>query len=161
MNWIIYGVLGYLVYYYIKKNRLSPEQKELLRLANDNQINDEEIRQQFLNKDITLEDAIAFQVEQEKEKAEKAEKERDAVAKAEEELIAKLSSPNNRIYFCYSLVNTKSPLYLINPATNSILNSSATDLSDLYNEGWKLCDIDKTGQSAQLNDFNSVLQFRK
>ena len=29
MKWIIYGVLGYLVYYYIKKNRLSPEQKEL------------------------------------------------------------------------------------------------------------------------------------
>mgnify|MGYP006196376311 CR=1 FL=1 len=61
MEWIIYGIIGYFVYKYIKKNRLSPEQKEFLRIANENQINDVKIREQFLNTEITLSEAIEFQ----------------------------------------------------------------------------------------------------
>ena len=161
MEWIIYGVIGYFVYKYIKKNRLSPKQKEFLRIANENQINDVKIREQFLNTEITLVEAIEFQKKKTKAEEANERKRREALAKAEAELIAKLSSHNNRIYFCYSLVNNNSPLYLINPETNEVLDSSATDLSNLYNEGWKLMDIDKTGKNAQLDSLNTILRFEK
>ena len=87
--------------------------------------------------------------------------EKEAKAKAEQEIIQKLISANNRTYFCYSLVNTESLLYLINPETNSILESSETDLSRLYKEGWRLIDVDKTGRNAQLDAFNAVVRLEK
>lgn len=159
MEWIIYGFISYFVYKYIKSNRLSPEQKELLRIANENQINDIKIREQFLNTEITLEEAIEFQKKKIKSAEDIKRKRREALAKSEAELIAKLSSHNNRIYFCYSLVNNNSPLYLINPETNKVLDSSATDLCNLYNEGWRLMDVDKTGKNAQLDSLNAILRF--
>ena len=171
--------IGYFIYNSVKKNRLTPEQKELLKVADANQITDEKIKMQFIKKEITLEKAIQSQTEKKKEakrqakaKAEKEAKakaeeeakakvEEETKAKAEKEIIEKLTAANNRTYFCYSLVNTESLLYLINPETNSVLESSKTNLSSLYKEGWRLIDVDKTGKTAQLDAFNSVVRLEK
>ena len=147
----------YAIYKYVKSNTLTTEQKELLIKAVSNQIVDEEIKMKFIKKEITLEKAIQSQKEKiDKESRVKAEKE-----KAEKELIERLSSANNRTYFCYSLVNTESLLYLVNPETNSVLESSATNLTKLYFEGWRLIDVDKTGKNAQLDSLNAVVRLEK
>ena len=169
----------YFIYKFLRKNRLSPEQKELLKVANSNKITDKETITQFVNQEITLEKAKQIQDEiikenQKKAKAKadreakakadreaKAKADREAKAKAERELIEKLSSSNNRTYFCYSIVNTESLLYLINPENNRIIESSRTDLSTLYKEGWRLIDLDKTGRNAQLDGFNAVLRLER
>jgi len=176
---ICISVICYFIYKSIKKNRLTPEQKELLKVAETNQITDEGIKMHFIKKEITLEEAIQSQKEKtkdakrkEKAKAEreakakaereaKAKAEREAKAKAEREIIETLTSANNRTYFCSSLVNTESVLYLINPETNNILESSGTNLSSLYKEGWRLIDVDKTGRSAQLEAFNTVARLER
>jgi hypothetical protein len=36
-----------------------------------------------------------------------------------------------------------------------------TTLKDLYQKGWVLTDIDKTGKSAQLEDFNFIVRLSK
>ena len=169
----------YIIYKSVVKNRLTPEEEELLKVANNNQITDERIKMQFIKKEITLEQAKKSQEEKIKEvkrkakakaereaklKAEreaKAKAEREAKAKAERAIIEKLTSANNRTYFCSSLVNTESSLYLINPETNNLLESSKTDLSTLYKEGWRLIDVDKTGRSAQLEAFNTVVRLER
>ena len=67
----------------------------------------------------------------------------------------------HRVYFSYSLVNEDSPIYLVHPNTNSIMDSSETSLKKLYVDGWRLLDIDKTGKSAQLEDFNFIVRLSK
>jgi hypothetical protein len=52
-------------------------------------------------------------------------------------------------------------MYLIHPSSNMVMQASETTLKQLYAEGWKLLDVDKTGKSAQLNDFNFVLRLSK
>lgn len=180
-TFIILCLIGvcYFIYKSVEKNRLTPEQKELLKIADANQITDERIKMQFIKKEIPLEEAIKNQkekirkeeekakLEAEKEARAKAEREarvkaeREARAEAEREIIEKLTSANNRTYFCHSLVNIESLLYLINPETNSVLESSETNLSSLYKEGWRLIDVDKTGRSAQLEAFNTVLRLER
>ena len=174
----LFGVC-YLIYKSVSKNRLTPEQKELLKVATVNKITDQKTIKHLINKEITLEQAKKIQDDIKKEqqrkakskaardakaKAEREAKEKDeleAKVNAEKELIEKLSSANHRTYFCYSLVNTTSVLYLIDPANNSIIESSGTDLSSLYKDDWRLIDVDKTGKNAQLDSFNSIVRLKK
>ena len=174
----LFGVC-YFIYKSVSKNRLTPEQKELLKVATVNNITDQKTIKQLINKEITLEQAKKIQddIKTEQKRKAKAKAARDAKAKAEREakekaeweakvkaekkLIEKLSSANNRTYFCYSLVNTESILYLINPENNSVIESSRTNLSTLYKEGWRLIDVDKTGKTAQLDAFNSIVRLKK
>ena len=75
--------------------------------------------------------------------------------------MADLEKSTHRVYFSHSLVNENSPIYLINPTSNDVLLSSETTLKNLYGQGWRLLDLDKTGKSAQLEDFNFVLRLEK
>ena len=83
--------------------------------------------------------------------------------KAEEEakILNEMLTSTHRVYFSYSLVNEDSPIYLVHPNTNSIMDSSETSLKKLYVDGWRLLDIDKTGKSAQLEDFNFIVRLSK
>ena len=120
----LFGVC-YLIYKSVSKNRLTPEQKELLKVATVNKITDQKTIKHLINKEITLEQAKKIQDDIKKEqqrkakskaardakaKAEREAKEKDeleAKVNAEKELIEKLSSANHRTYFCYSLVNNR------------------------------------------------------
>ena len=72
-----------------------------------------------------------------------------------------MHNSTHRVYFSYSLVNEDSPIYLVHPNTNSIIDLSETTLKKLYADGWRLQDIDKTGKSAQLEDFNFIIRLSK
>ena len=93
---------------------------------------------------------------------EKKEKERLKLLKEKEKKInAELLKSNERVYFSHSFVSEKSKLYLINSPSNQIIESSSTNALKLYSEGFRIIDIDKTGQSAQLDSFNFVIRFSK
>ena len=155
---IIISIIIYVIYRYSK--RLTPEQKELLQAAEREKVTNQSIIERLLKKEITLDQAI---IEQEKiEEKERIAAEEKAKRIAEEKaLLDKLSSKNRRIYFSYSLVNTESELYLINPTNNTMLESSKTNLNELYKDGWQIKDIDKTGQSAQFDSFNMLVRLEK
>jgi hypothetical protein len=63
------------------------------------------------------------------------------------------------LFFSYALVNEESPLYLMNRF--GVDKDKKTTLKDLYQKGWVLTDIDKTGKSAQLEDFNFIVRLSK
>ena len=155
---IIISIIIYVIYRYSK--RLTPEQKELLQAAEREKVTNQSIIERLLKKEITLDQAI---IEQEKiEEKERIAAEEKAKRIAEEKaLLDKLSSKNRRIYFSYSLVNTESELYLINPTNNTMLESSKTNLNELYKDGWQIKDIDKTGKSAQFDSFNMLVRLEK
>lgn len=143
IEYIIYGlIIGGVIAYYSKKNKkLSPEEIA----AKEAEIKENEAKR------IALE---------EKRKAERIELQR--IQKLEEEkLLKELLNSSERVYFSYSLVNETSSLFLINPSTNNLIEASETSLKNLYADNWKLKDIDKTGKSAQLEDFNFVVRVSK
>ena len=171
MSWL--GYLSniasiFIALYYLKINHLNPEQKQLLDDALKNNITDKNIQQKIISKEISVEKGVNEQQKIneiiKKEAEEKAKKEAEEKARKEAEekkLLDTLNDPNSRTYFCYSLLNTESKLFLINPKNNDILQSSETNLLTLYSEGWKVVDIDKTGKSAQFSSFNSVIRLEK
>jgi len=96
------------------------------------------------------------------EKQKKKEQERIKKQKEKEKkLLSDLLNSNERVYFSYSFVSKTSDLFLIDSSTNNILKFSKTNAEKLYEEGFKIVDIDKTGSSAQLEDFNFVIRFSK
>lgn len=139
---IIYGIVFYIAYIlFIKKKKLTPEQ----------------IAEQEENNRKILEEQDR-QAEIEKEKRKVQERKRK---EAEQQLLTELENSKYRLYFSHSLVNEDSSVYLINPRTNNIVESSETSLKKLYQSGWQLVDVDKTGKSAQLSDFNFVVRLEK
>ena len=155
INWLGYlsniASIG-IALYYLKINHLNPEQKQLLDDALKNNITDKDLQQKIVSKEISIEEGVNEQ------------QEINAIIKKEAEekqLLDNLKDPNSRTYFCYSLLNTESKIFLINPENNDILKSSETNLSALYSEGWKVVDVDKTGKSAQFSSFNTVIRLEK
>ena len=139
---IIYGIVIYVAYIlFFKKKKPTPEQ-----------IAEQE------EKNRKLKEEQERQAEIEKEKRKEQERKRK---EAEQQLLAELENSKYRLYFSYSLVSEDSSIYLINPLTNNIVESSETSLKKLYQTGWRLVDVDKTGKSAQLSDFNFVLRLEK
>ena len=70
-----------------------------------------------------------------------------------------LNDEKEILFFSYALVNEESPLYLMNRF--GVDKDKKTTLKDLYQKGWVLTDIDKTGKSAQLEDFNFIVRLSK
>jgi len=142
-NNIIYGLIFFAILYYFskKKKKLTPEEIAA-------------IEAERLEKAEERKKAEAIQEEKRKERAR---------IKAEEEakILNEMLTSTHRVYFSYSLVNEDSPIYLVHPNTNSIMDSSETSLKKLYVDGWRLLDIDKTGKSAQLEDFNFIVRLSK
>jgi|TARA_Y100000310_G_scaffold275706_1_gene292389 hypothetical protein len=66
---------------------------------------------------------------------------------------------NEVILFSYSLVNESSPIYQMKGSR--VIESSKTDLKTMYNNGWRISDLDKTGKSAQLDAFNFVIRMER
>ena len=92
----------------------------------------------------------------------KKEKERLKLLKEKEKgIIQELLKSNERVYFSHSFVSEKSKLYLINSLNNKIIEGSLTSAENLYSDGFRIVDIDKTGQSAQLESFNFIIRFSK
>ena len=83
----LFGVC-YFIYKSVSKNRLTPEQKELLKVATVNKITDQKTIKQLINKEITLEQAKKIQddIKKEQQRKAKAKAARDAKAKAEREV---------------------------------------------------------------------------
>ena len=118
-------------------------------------------------------------IEKERAEKERAEKERAEKERAEKERLEEQSKLKEKeekewiekqyneyshlLLFSDSLVSENSPVYLIRESENgnNIIKSSKTNLKTLYNQGWKLCDIDKTGKSAQLDSINCVMRIQK
>ena len=71
-----------------------------------------------------------------------------------------LNNKKELVLFSFALVNEKSPLYIIDKY-GRVDQKQSTNLVVLYQEGWKLIDIDKTGKSAQLEDFNFIVRLSK
>ena len=142
-NNIVYGLIIFVALYLYskKKKKLTPE--EIAAIETEN-IKKEEERKK----------AEAIKEEERKERAR-------VRAEQEAKILNQMLASTHRVYFSYSLVNEDSPIYLIHPKTNSVIDSSETSLKALYSEGWRLLDIDKTGKSAQLEDFNFVVRLSK
>ena len=139
---IVYSLIIYLLYLaFTKKKKPTPE----------------ELAQQEAERK-RLQEVEAERKRKEKERRQALEKEKK---EAEIKLLREIEQLTRRLYFSYSLVNENSPIYLINPTNNEIIESSETTLNNLYAQGWKLYDIDKTGKSAQLTDFNFILRLQK
>jgi len=132
---------NYIVLFFLQKKKLTPEQ-----------IAEKEKK-----------DAEA-KVLRDKKAAEdlKKEKERLKLLKEKEKgIIQELLKSNERVYFSHSFVSEKSKLYLINSLNNKIIEGSLTSAENLYSDGFRIVDIDKTGQSAQLESFNFIIRFSK
>jgi len=100
----------------------------------------------------------------EKKAAEELKKEKERLKllrQKEKKIVDELLKSKERVYFSHSFVSEKSKLYLINSPSNQIIESSSTNAEKLYSEGFRIIDIDKTGQSAQLESFNFVIRFSK
>ena len=151
IGWIIIGVV---FYFFIKKKKkkLTPEQIEAQ------------------NKKAAQEKAL-LEKKAAQEKALLEKKAKDDLKKAQElvkikkekekKILVELTNSDERVYFSYSFVSVKSDLYLINSLNNEIIESSKTCAEELYSQGYKIVDIDKTGKSAQLEAFNFVIRFSK
>jgi hypothetical protein len=94
-----------------------------------------------------------------KEKQKNREKQRDEEKQKKKEFSNILDNENELLLFSYALVNENSPLYTANRF--GVDQSHRTTLKELYNKGWTIIDIDKTGQSAQLEDFNFIVRVSK
>lgn len=142
-NNIIYGLIFFTVFYLIlkKKKRLTPEEIAAIEA--------EEIKKEEERKK-----AEAIKEEVRKERAR-------VIAEEEAKMLNEMLTSTHRVYFSYSLVNEDSPIYLVHPNTNSIIDRSQTSLKKLYVDGWRLLDIDKTGKSAQLEDMNFIVRLSK
>ena len=101
------------------------------------------------------------QKELEKINKEKEERRLKELEKRNKLKIASLLNSSTRVYFSYSFVSEDSYIYMIDSDNNRILEESKTTANKLYSEGFIIEDIDKTGQSAQLDSFNFVIRFSK
>jgi hypothetical protein len=143
MKYIVWGVILYFVYkqFFAKKKKLTPEELAAQEAERIKRL-EEKKRQDEQRK--------AAQIEHERIRTE-----------AEQKLLNELLNSSHRLYFSTSLVNENSSLYLINPQNNEPLVSSKTTLQQLYAQGWRLHDIDKTGKSAQFDGFNFVVRLSR
>lgn len=137
--------------------------------------NENEVRKDLLKKKIEVVQKERAEAEREKNKKEqlKKQKELEKINKEKEERrlkeleernklkIKSLLNSSTRIYFSYSFVSEDSDIYMIDSDNNRILEETKTTANKLYSEGFIIEDIDKTGQSAQLNSFNFVIRFSK
>jgi hypothetical protein len=153
-NNIIYGLIFFAILYYFlkKKKKLTPE--EIAAIEVERLEKEEERKKAEAIKEEERKKAEAIQEEKRKERAR---------IKAEEEakILNEMLTSTHRVYFSYSLVNEDSHIYLVHPNTNIVIDSSETSLKKLYVDGWRLLDIDKTGKSAQLEDFNFIVRLSK
>ena len=140
IGWIIIGVV---FYFFIKKKKkkLSPEQIEA---QNKKAAQEKALREKKAKDDLKKTQEL-IKIRKEKEK----------------KILLELTNSDERVYFSYSFVSVKSDLYLINSLNNEIIESSKTCAEELYSQGYKIVDIDKTGKSAQLEAFNFVIRFSK
>ena len=140
IGWIIIGVV---FYFFIKKKKkkLTPEQIE----AQNKKAAQEKALLEKKAKDDLKKAQELVKIKKEKEK----------------KILVELTNSDERVYFSYSFVSVKSDLYLINSLNNEIIESSKTCAEELYSQGYKIVDIDKTGKSAQLEAFNFVIRFSK
>jgi Skp family chaperone for outer membrane proteins len=160
-KYIIYGLIIYAVVYFYSKNKkkLTPEEiaaqeAEKARLAQEQLLLEQKKESE------RLEVERKRMEEEKKREAKEIENERLRMEE-EQKLLNEMLHSTQRVYFSYALVNESSPMYLIHPSSNMVMQASETTLKQLYAEGWKLLDVDKTGKSAQLNDFNFVLRLSK
>ena len=153
-NNIIYGLIFLAILYYFskKKKKLTPE--EIAAIEAERLEKEEERQKAEAIKAEERKKAEAIQEEKRKERAR-------IKAEQEAKILNEMLTSTHRVYFSYSLVNEDSPIYLVHPNTNSIMDSSETSLKKLYVDGWRLLDIDKTGKSAQLEDFNFIVRLSK
>ena len=153
-NNIIYGLILFAVIYFIskKKKKLTPEEIAAIEAE---QIKQEEDRKK--SEAIKEEETKKIEAIKEEERKERLRIRAEEDAK----LLNDMHNSTHRVYFSYSLVNEDSPIYLVHPNTNSIIDLSETTLKKLYADGWRLQDIDKTGKSAQLEDFNFIIRLSK
>jgi len=151
--WIIIAFIGF-YYIFFRKNKKNISPEESLRLAQEKEMH---------NKELEIERVKRLEEEnKQKEQQERAlELQRKKQLEEENEKISNLLNSNIRVYFSYSFVNENSELFLIDPENNSVIQSSVTTPHKLYHEGYRLKDVDKTGQSAQLDSFNFNLRFQK
>jgi hypothetical protein len=140
IGWIIIGVV---FYFFIKKKKkkLTPEQIEA---QNKKAAQEKALREKKAKDDLKKAQELV-KIKKEKEK----------------KILVELTNSDERVYFSYSFVSVKSDLYLINSLNNEIIESSKTCAEELYSQGYKIVDIDKTGKSAQLEAFNFVIRFSK
>jgi len=95
--------------------------------------------------------------EKAKAKAEKERKAKEAEKKKEEEFFKLFKTETELIFFSYNLNNENSSLYLIDDS-GKVHTEQETSLKKLYKKNWVIRDIDKTGKSAQLEDFNFLIR---
>ena len=136
---LIIGVVAFL--FFKKKKKLTPEQIE----AQKKKALEEKVIQEKRAKEQLIKDQQRVKLKKEKEKKN----------------LSDLLDSNERIYFSYSFVSNKSDLFLIDSTNNNILENSLTCAEKLYSQGFKIVDIDKTSQSAQLESFNFVIRFSR
>ena len=91
------------------------------------------------------------EIERQRKKEQKAEK------KKEEEFFKLFKTETELIFFSYSLYNENSSLYLIDDS-GKVNTDQETSLKKLYQKNWVISDIDKTGKSAQIEDFNFLIR---
>jgi len=124
-------IIGYGVYYYFNKNK---------------KLTPEEIEaQRKLQEEADL---------KEKERLLQLKKQREA-------FMDEVESKNERIYFSYCFVGENSPIYLVFGDNNAVIEESRTTLKELYSQGFLLFQADKTGQSAQMEDFNFLIHVKR
>jgi|ETN02SMinimDraft_4_1059925.scaffolds.fasta_scaffold46221_2 hypothetical protein len=95
-----------------------------------------------------------------KAKEEKNRKIQQEKKKKEEEFFNLFETETELIFFSYNLYNENSPLYLVN-TNGTVKDEHETSLKKLYQKKWVITDIDKTGKSAQLEDFNFLIRVAK
>ena len=91
------------------------------------------------------------EIERQRKKEQKAEK------KKEEEFFKLFKTETELIFFSYGLYNENSSLYLIDDS-GKVNTDQETSLKKLYQKNWVISDIDKTGKSAQIEDFNFLIR---
>ena len=123
-------IIGYGIYYFIKKNKKETP---------------EEIEAQRLLQEERESNERGRLIELQKER---------------ESFIKSLEDKNELFYFSYSFVSENSPLYLIHGVNNDVISESKTTLKELYAKGFCLFQADKTGKSAQMNDFNFLIHVK-
>jgi hypothetical protein len=95
--------------------------------------------------------------EKAKAKEEKERKAKEAEKKKEEEFFKLFETETELIFFTYNLNNENSSLYLVDQ-NGKVQTEQETSLKKLYQKYWVISDIDKTGKSAQLEDFNFLIR---
>lgn len=139
LGYVIGAILIY--YFFFRRKKLTPEQ--------------------IAEKEKKEAEAKAIREKQAAEELKKEKERLRLLREKEKKIVQELLKSNERVYFSHSFVSERSDLYLIHSLNNQIIESSLTNAEKLYSEGFRIIDIDKTGQSAQLESFNFIIRFSK